>query len=242
MPTDTIVRTPQLRLRQTGAAWPFAVAHAGPIARHWARRSAENPAFYDGEVLVLRELASGADGTDGVLSLERFSAFLYWRDQGRPDDATLDGFGSAIVRSAEGHVMVGRTATNTLNPGRVYLPGGFLDARDARPDGSIDIDASIARELREETGLDAGRLQRLPGYLVARHGRHCCFAIEWHSELPAAALVDRMHRGLAEDPDRELVEILVVREPADLERYDVLSHARFVIAHVLGGQPPGPVA
>jgi 8-oxo-dGTP pyrophosphatase MutT (NUDIX family) len=177
LPPDFIGRVERLRLTTTDAPWPLAMNDHAAIGAHFDRRRSGNPAFFDGRVFVLRQLRREPDAVAGTFSLERFSAFLYWRDGAGTDSTVLDGFATAVVRSAEGHVLAGRAAPNTLNAGRVYLPGGFIDARDRRPDGTIDIDASVARELSEETGLAVADLTRMPGYIVARHGRHCCFSI-----------------------------------------------------------------
>ncbi len=187
-------------------------------------------------MLVLRALRKGALGIEADFSLERFSAFLYWRDGAAAvADGTLDGFASALVRSAEGHALLGRAAGGTLNSGQLCLPGGFLDARDIRPDDSIDIVASAARELEEETGLTAKDVMPQPGTIVARYGRYCCFAIEFQSPLGSDDLAARMREGLQRDRDGELTDIAIIRSQQDLARLDVLDHARFTIASVLAG-------
>ena len=229
----SIERVGNIRLRAVHTPWPLAVANAAAIAAHFEARRSANPAFYDGEVFVLRDLRREPGGMAGAMSLERFSSFLYWRDGLASDHPTLDGFGTALVRSLEGHVIAGRAANGTLNAGRVYLPGGFIDARDAGLDGSIDIDGGIARELAEETGLDISGMARVPGYIVARQGRHCCFCIEFRSELPAAELSDGMRRSLDLHADGELTELVVIAAEHDLDRYDVPGHARLVISHAL---------
>ena len=164
MPAPSFERVQDLKLATTCEPWPFAQRHAEAIQRHWAARTAENPSFWDGEVFVLRRLLRQGATIEGTLSLERFSAFLCWRDRMATDVETLDGFASAVVRSTEGHVLLGRAAADTLNGGRAFLPGGFIDPRDRRADGSIDLDAAVARELAEETGLAAEELTRTPGY------------------------------------------------------------------------------
>ncbi len=234
LPADFIGRINRLRLTTTDTPWPFATDNRAAIADHFERRRDGNPAFFDGQVFVLRQLSREPDAITGTFSLERFSAFLYWRDGVSSDSTILDGFATAVVRSAEGHVLAGRAAGDTLNAGRVYLPGGFIDARDRRPDGTIDIDASVARELAEETGLAVADLARMPGYIVARHGRHCCFAIEYRSPLTAAALLDRVRSSFAATADGELTELLAIASADDLARHDVLDHARFLVSHVLG--------
>src|SRR6202040_1822717 len=49
-------------------------------------------------------------------------------------------------------------------------------------------DASIARELEEETGLGPAELKRRRGYIVTFAGALVSIAIEWQSALPADAL------------------------------------------------------
>ena len=231
----SIARVGRLRLSLTGAPWPFALAHRADIASHWEGRVAANPAFWDGEVLVLRELGWAGETLCGIASLERFSGFLYWRDHPWLDRSGLDGFGAAIVRSAEGHVLVGRAAAGTLNAGRIYLPGGFLDVRDVTTDGTIDVAACAARELAEEIGLDVAGLVRVPDVIVARHGRHCCFATEWRSPLPGEQLLRLLRKSMARDGDREMGDIDLVRAPGELASGDIIGHARFVIANILAG-------
>lgn len=238
LPRDGMIATDSLRLVVTDAPWPLAVENAADIAAHFARRQAANPSFFDGQVFVLRQIWQQGTGIEGVASLERFSSFLYWRDGRAGDAQALDGFGTALVRSAEGHVLAVRASAGTLNAGRVYLPGGFIDARDMRGNGTIDIDASIARELAEETGLDARTLQRAPGFIVARRGRYCCFCVEFRSPLGAAELRDEMLSGARRDTDGELADVIVIRDESDLVRHDVIDHARLVIGSALARGGP----
>lgn len=236
LPADGVLRTDSLRLRVIDTPWPLAVENAAAIADHFARRTAANPSFYDGEVFVLRDIWQEGTGIGATLSLERFSSFLYWRDGLADDGRTLDGFGAALVRSAEGHVLAVEASPTTLNAGRIYLPGGFIDARDVGTDRMIDIDASIARELTEETGLEVRALQRLPGYLVARLGRHCCLCAEFRSMLGAEDLRRQMLAGAARDEARELADVVIIRDEHDLARHAMLDHARLVIGSVLQTQ------
>lgn len=231
--TDRLTRIATVAARVSPAPWPLAVNHAEAIAAHWRQRVADNPAFYDGHVFVLRQLMISPPRVDAVFSLERFSAFLYLRDHPELDRDSLDGFCSAVIRSADGAVLVGRTSATTLNAGRLNVPGGFIDARDARPDGRIDIDASAARELAEETGLDVRSLERVPGYHVVRAGRLCSFAVTYRSPLDAETLRGVMLEGLARDSQRELSDIVILRDPDALDDLDLLPHARRLVRSAL---------
>ncbi|MBS0243712.1 MAG: NUDIX domain-containing protein, partial [Proteobacteria bacterium] len=208
---SSIVRTSSARLVATREPWEFAQANREAIAAYWRQRTAANPSFYDGEVFVLRRFEERGGRIEATFSLERFSAFLYARDAGAQGaEGILDGFASAVVRSADGAIILGRTAPDTLNAGRLYLPGGFLDARDEQPDGSIDLAASTARELAEETGIDPSRLVRMPGTLVVSHGRARCFAIEYRSPLASRELLASMRASLESSGDRELTGLIAV--------------------------------
>lgn len=230
----SVARVAALEARSTAEPWPLAMNAAGAIADHFRRRQTENPRFFDGEVLVLRSLVKRQATVLATFSRERFSSFLYWRDDPARDPAVRDGFVSAVVRSAEGHVLLGLTGAGTLNAHRLNVPGGFIDPRDIANDGSIDIDGAATRELAEETGLDVTALQREPGYLIAEVGPFVSFAVSWRSSLGALELQRRMRAGLAVDPDHELADIVVAASPLDLAGFNVVPHIRLLVAHLTG--------
>lgn len=230
----SVRRVAALEARLVADPWPLAINDAAAVADHFRRRQRENPRFFDGEVLVLRGLGSHPDGLTATFSRERFSSFLYWRDDPARDPAVRDGFVSAVIRSAEGHVLLGLTGAGTLNAHRLNVPGGFIDPRDVLPDGRIGIDRAAARELAEETGLAAHTPIREAGYLVAEVGPFVSFAVSWRSALPAHELQRQMRAGLAADPDRELADIVVATSAVDLSGFDVVPHAALLVAHLTG--------
>jgi hypothetical protein len=62
---------------------------------------------------------------------------------------------TGIVRCAEGVVIGRRTATATQGPESWdFLPSGGVDADSLRPDGSIDAELQVLRELKEELGIE----------------------------------------------------------------------------------------
>ncbi len=235
----TVERVQSLELQVTQEPWPLARDKAEAIAAHWARRSAENPAFFDGRVLVLRHLTVSDGACRGTMSLERFSAFLYWRDHPGVDRQSFDGFVSAVLRSRDGDVMLARHAAGTLNAGRVVVPGGFLDPHDVTGDGTVDVAAAAARELAEETGIDVAQLARGPGFLVTRVGHQVSFAVEHRSALGTADLVRAMQDGLgshAPDGVQELTEIVAVGRECALDDIGVAGFTRHLVGAVLSGR------
>lgn len=214
--------------------WPLAQRHEPEIARNWARTTAANPAFFNGSVFLFKACGIDSGRLTGTMFKTDFRTLLYWR--GLPfaaSDSVREASGASLIRSAEGYVLFGRQAPGHLNAGRIYPPSGVIDADDVVGD-SIDIDASIARELREETGLHAGELERRPGYVVAVAGVHVAIGVEWRSPLPAAELRARMLAFLDTQSSPELDDVVVIRDEADLAQEEMPPHARVFAAAMLG--------
>lgn len=234
MSNESVERVERCRLMVTDAAWAYAIDNAAAVDAHWQRRRAESPSLFNGVVhLMHAETCDGATLTSSFLRSD-FKSYLHWREAGFPDAGVRDGFGSALIRSAEGHVILGRQRKGNINAGVAYLPGGFIDQRDVLADGSIDIDGSIARELAEETGLNAADVAVSPGYLITRCGALVSIAREVVSPLPAEALRDRIRTHIAADPDPELEDAVIVRTAADIEHARMHAYARLLLRRLLG--------
>lgn len=225
-PRDAVLRLKRAVLTVRPEPWAFAHEHADEIDAHWVARRAENPSFFNGVIHLLR----GAKVSEGVLGGELvrtdFMSFLYWREHGHRDDSVRDAFGSALLRSAEGHVVLGRQRPGNVNSGLTYLPGGFIDAADVDASGAIDIEASILRELGEETGIGEGEVQRMPGLIATCDGPLISIAAEYRSPLPSAELRDKIRAFIAAEDDPELEDVVVVRSRADLVVLELAPYAR----------------
>jgi len=213
---DRSVRIACCELSVDPQPWPFAERCRAEIAGHWQRAAAERPKLFDGTVYILQEHALQEETFKGRFVRSDFKSFLYWRETGYPDTSVRDGFGSAVIRSAEGHVMLGCQTSGNVNAGLAYPPGGFIDARDVSA-GTIDIDASVTRELAEETGLAAAELARVPGYLLTRAGPLVSIGIEWRSTLPGEALRARILSHVATQSVPELADIVMVRSADEID-------------------------
>lgn len=229
---DSVSQVARCELRLTGASWDFAQVNAAAIERHWRRRLVSNARYFNGAIQLMQ------DGTidEGICraSFVRtdFKSYLYWREHGYPPADAYDAFGSAIVRSADGAVLLGLQKQGNINAGLAYLPGGFIDQRDVGPDGTIDIGASIERELTEETGLAGAEFQVQPGFWIIRCGAQLSMAREYRSPLSADALRTQILRYLAADPDPELADIVIVRAAGALDPALVPPYTRLALVHV----------
>ena len=214
----TVVRVTGCASDLAPEAWPFAERHKHEIGAHWEQRRSERPKLYDGVVHLLRNFTIEHNVFTATFLRTDFKSFLYWRALGYPDAGVRDGFGSAVIRSAERHVLLGRQSTGNINEGFAYPPGGFIDERDVR-DGVVDIDAATARELLEETGLQPDDLARTPGYLVTSSGPHVSIAVEWHSALPSDLLKAHILDHVRRHPEPELADVAIVRSRSDINAY-----------------------
>jgi ADP-ribose pyrophosphatase YjhB (NUDIX family) len=229
---DSSVRIARCELSVGPEPWPFTRHRRAEIAVHWQRARAEHPKLFDGTVYMLGEGALEGGTFRGRLVRTDFKSYLFWRDSGYVDGSVADSFGSAVIRSAEGHLLLGRQTSGNLNAGLAYPPGGFIDARDVT-EGAIDIEASIARELVEETGLDPAGLARMPGYLLTRAGPLVSIAIEWLSPLPAEALRERILAHVRRQAVPELADVVIVRAADEIDEDTMPRYARVLLRMLL---------
>ena len=220
------------QLRVGEAEWPFACENAAPIDRHWQRATLDNPDFFDGVILMTSNVAV----KDGVLSATlfktRFRNYLYWRHQGFAGSGITDGFGSGLIRSADGAIVLVRQGSGNVNAGIYYTPIGFIDPRDIDDIGYVDIAANITREIEEETGLTPAELARRPGYIVAATGAQLAMAVVFDCELSAPELELRINTFLANEERPELAEIRLVKSLADTAGLELARHTALQLQKV----------
>jgi 8-oxo-dGTP pyrophosphatase MutT (NUDIX family) len=204
--------------------WSYAERHRDDIAAYWQEALVERPKMFDGTVHVLTAHAPYDGALNGTFTRTDFKNYLYWREHGF-EGPTRDGFGSSLIRSSDGCVLLGRQCEGNLNSGLAYPPSGLIDASDTVV-GTVDIDASIARELEEETGLTPAELERRRGYMVTFAGPLISIAIEWQSALPADALRRRILDHVARQPEPELADVVIVCSAADIEIPIIMPYAK----------------
>ena len=237
-----ILEVDDLDCRFAPQPWSFAVARAAEIDAHWAELTRANPSLYNGRVLL--QHGSRLEERDGrrIFTAEYFEtdykSFLSWRDFGYPEGGVRNGFGMAALQSLDGAFLVGEMAAHTANAGRVYFPAGTPDPNDIRGD-RVDLDGSVLRELREETGLRAADGVADPGWTLLFDTYRITCMKRFRAQLSADALVRRIHAFLEQDPQPELARMHIIRGPADFEGLDMpaymLVYLRRALAEVQAG-------
>ena len=196
--------------------WAFANERRAEIDEYFADLCRNNPALWNGRVLLLHDHAV-ADGVFRGSYLEAdYASFAAWRHWGRPAAGVCDCFGAAAIRAADGAFLLGVMGPRTLNAGRVYFPCGTPDPDDIA--GSrVDLDSSMRRELKEETGLDIAEFSAEPGWSTVFDLPLIAHIKVLKSNENPEALRTRILNHLARDKQPELADIRIVRTSNDLE-------------------------
>ena len=210
--------------------------HHAAIDAHWQMAIAANPKYFNGTIIVGADVQHAPTTLIATCHAMQFKDFLYWRHRGKPDWGFVDLFGSAVIRARGGEILLGVAGPTTMNAGSAYCVGGFIDQRDCNANGRVDIEASIARELEEETGLNGTTTVRAPGTWVTVDQRVVSIGQVFQSPADATALRAAILNFSNASVERELADVIIVRSIADVSDVRILPHAAALCAHLLG--PP----
>jgi 8-oxo-dGTP pyrophosphatase MutT (NUDIX family) len=232
---ESVRRIARSDLRVGDGRWAYAEAHAASIESGWIAAKRTTPNYFNGIIHLIDAYGAEGDTISARLLRTDFKSYLFWRLSGWPDAGVLDGFGSALLRSADGDVILGRQRDGHVNGGLTYLPGGFIDARDVRGDATIDLDASVRRELLEETGIGPDAVTADAGYYLTETGPHMSIAVPLRSHLSTCDLIRRIADHIRREADPELAGAVAVRRLSDLDRLPMAHYARVLLTSLLAG-------
>jgi len=216
-------------------AWPWAEEHRAAIDAHWARRTAESPALYNGRVLICCERRV----EDGILKVRYresdYASFLAMRDLDFPPGSAGNCFAMAALQAADGPYLLGIMGDHTANAGRIYFPAGTPDPGDILPDRRVDLAGSVSRELLEETGLGEDDVVIAETWTAVFHGARTALMRPVRSPLPADVLRAQIDAWLARQEQPELAGMHVVRAPADIDSERMPYFTQVFLQHLLDG-------
>lgn len=228
-----VVSVTRLDIRLVDGPLPFAERRAAAIAERWARVAAAKPALYDGPILLFTGIEVAGDRVFARGHRTRFSALIGLVEEGDPAGATANLFGAAAIVSSDGAVILGHMGAHTAFPGVVKFVGGTPDEADLRPDGTIDIAGSIARETAEETGLSAAEATVDPRFLVVADGPFLAIVQVLRMPETAAALIARIDAFNAAEAEPELAGAVAIRPGDHLDGIDMPGYTRAIVADLL---------
>lgn len=210
---NTIVR--RLDLRADDWRWPFAEQSRDEIDAYFARLRETKSQLWNGRVLLARGPGFSASTLSANYFETDFASFLAWRDWGFPDRAVFNGFGMGALRGSDGGFVLGEMAAHTANAGRIYFPSGTPDPSDLR-NGHVDLDASVAREVAEETGLSSADYAAAPHWHCIVSGQALALMRVLDCAQPADRVRDAIAAHLARQTEPELSQMHIARGMDDL--------------------------
>ncbi len=211
-----ILAIDRLALAFAPKPWTYAAERRAEIDEYFATLRRDKPALWNGRVLMLHDHAV-ADGVFRGEYLETdYASFAAWHSWDMPAAAVYDCFGAAAIMAADGAFLLGVMGPHTLNAGRIYFPCGTPDPDDIAG-ARVDLEASVRRELKEETGLDVAEFSAEPGWTTVFDLPLIAHIKVLKSSQNAEALRARILSHLAREKQPELAGIRIVRAPNDLE-------------------------
>jgi ADP-ribose pyrophosphatase YjhB (NUDIX family) len=215
-----IVEVAELDFVLDPTPWPFTEAHAADVAAHWAKLRQTKPAAFNGRVLLLKahELARDEGGLSlkGAFFETGYADFMTWRAMGHPGGRVDNCFSMAALRSADGAFLLGEMAPHTMNGGQIYFPAGTPDLSDVFK-GKVDLDASVRRELEEETGLKASEASVACGWTVVFAPQRIACMKLMTLALNADEAKAHIEANLALVPHEEFSRMHIVRDAGEID-------------------------
>jgi hypothetical protein len=195
--------------------WAFARERGAEIDAHFEATRRRKPSMWNGRVLLMHHHRFVDERLAGEFFETDFASFMAWRDFGFPDSSAINCFALGALQGADGAYVLGVMDAETMNAGKVYFPGGTPDLSDIAG-GKVDLEASVRREIEEETGLAPADLTVDPGWHCIPAGPMIALLKPMRSSEPAEALRARILANLARQRHPELSDMVVVRSASDI--------------------------
>jgi 8-oxo-dGTP pyrophosphatase MutT (NUDIX family) len=198
-------------------SWAFAQQRRDDIADYFAAVQRRRSAVWNGRVLLLHRHTLRDGVLRGACFETDYASFLAWRDWGFPDRSVYNVFAAGALATPDGAFLLGEMAPTTANAGMLYFPCGTPEPGDVGPDGVLDLEGNVRRELFEETGIAFDDdLTVAPGWTLVIDRCYVGLMKRLAARQSADALCARVRAHIAAEAHPELVDIHIVRGLADL--------------------------
>jgi 8-oxo-dGTP pyrophosphatase MutT (NUDIX family) len=211
---------------------PFERENEAAIARNWQLETSENPALFNGTVVLLSKLSYADRRLSGRCHAVTYATFLYWR-RNRLTAPAEHSFAHAVLVSSDGALIAVRMGQHTANAGRVYFAAGSFEPADFR-DGMVDLHFNMAREVREETGLDISAVPRDEAYHAYSSERGTVIFRGYYLAESAEDIAARIRDFVASDSEPEIEGPVIIRNASDLPD-GLMPHMRPLIDWYFSG-------
>jgi hypothetical protein len=211
-----VLRIETLDLHVAPFDWAFARERRAEIDAHFETQRRSKPGLWNGRVLLMHAHEIDGRSLRGRYFETDFASFMAWRDFGFPCDGVTNCFALGALQGSDGGYVLGVMSAGTMNGGKIYFPGGTPDLNDV-VDGKVDIEASVRREVAEETGLDPDEFTIDAGWHCLPAGPMIALLKPMRSQERAQQIRDRIRAHIAREAAPELADAYVARGAADID-------------------------
>jgi hypothetical protein len=212
----SVVSIEKLELSLSTRAWPFADQRRAEIKDHFAAAQKANPALWNGPILLLHDYAINGTLFRGAFFEADYASYLAWRDWEFPDLTVKSCCAMGAIRAVDGGFLLGVMGAHSSNAGMIYFPAGMTDLQSLNKT-TVDLQASMWREVAEETGLTGDDLSAEPFWHTVLLGPLIVHIKVLHARENSNALRERILTNLAGQQQPELADIHIVRGKADFD-------------------------
>jgi 8-oxo-dGTP pyrophosphatase MutT (NUDIX family) len=227
-----IVELDSIDCRLDPRPWAFAEENRDAIGAHWRRVLMKKPASFNGQILLQHRWEIVGRRFTGAYLMTDYASFLAWRDFGHPGSPKWNCFSMAALQAQDGAFLLGEMAKHTSNAGMIYFAAGTPDPSDLAGD-TVDLAASVLREMEEETGLAPADVTIAEGWTAVIHGPRIAMMRRVRSSLQALDLKGKIETFLASDPHAELSRMHIVARPSDIRPEQMPLFQRAYLEHRL---------
>ncbi|HEY5818616.1 MAG TPA: hypothetical protein VIU14_09500 [Mesorhizobium sp.] len=213
IPREQMVMVDSVEVRLDPSPHPFELQHEEAIASNWTTEIAAQPALFNGRMAMLSELSYRDGALKGRCHEVNYATFLYWKRN--RDNVAEHAFAHPALVSRDNALIAIRMGPRTANPGAVYFAAGSFEADDFR-DGLCDILFNMAREVREETGLDISLAKEEGRYALFSTGKSTAIFRRYWLDADASDIERSISDFVASEEDPEIEGPVVIRGPHDL--------------------------
>jgi len=199
-----------------GIRWDFESSHSSDISRIWTFLTERQPKIFNGPVLMSHDMSGDDLSLEVHLLRTSYAAFMAWRELNHPIKSAKLCFPIAAVKTSDDFFLLGTMASHTSNAGLSYFPSGTLNDDDVLQDGTVALEHSLVREVKEETGLTHEDFELANGWTRVENDVRCAFFKEARLKLSRAEVSERIGTFLKDQVDPELSRVLFVKYHSDL--------------------------
>jgi 8-oxo-dGTP pyrophosphatase MutT (NUDIX family) len=144
----------------------------------------------------------------------------------------------AALLTADGAFLLGEMGEHTSSAGAIYFAAGTPDRQDVFGE-RVDLEASVTRELEEETGIPASETTYDTRWIVVdAPPRVACMKI-MRLAMSAQDAKARIEAFLASEDKPELARVHIARGPDDLDPARALPFVKVFLRWAFAQSPVG---